>query len=289
MGRVDDALDQLRQARARDGDTTQAVHETRKDLKKARSVLRLVREGLERERYREQNSRLRYTGRLLADARDAAVKLETLRALADTRRDEVSPELLERLSDALEAERRQQSDPDELASRVAAAQRELERSRGEIAHWDPEGSWGTLSAGLQRSYGRGRDGYVAVRERPGDEGAVHEWRKRVKDLWYQLRLLRDAWEGVLGATADELDRLSDLLGEHHDLAVLVEDVEQRMPQPDGDAARLVKAARARQADLLGEALPIGERVYAERPKRFAKRLGAYWEAWRRDEPEPRED
>ncbi|MBA2240994.1 MAG: CHAD domain-containing protein, partial [Solirubrobacterales bacterium] len=77
-GRVESALEQLRRTSASDDEATaEAVHEARKDLKKTRSVLRLVREGLERERYREQNARLRDAGRGLAGARDAEVKLAT--------------------------------------------------------------------------------------------------------------------------------------------------------------------------------------------------------------------
>jgi hypothetical protein len=29
---------------------------------------------------------------------------------------------------------------------------------------------------------------------------------------------------------------------------------------------------------------LGERVYAERPKAFVRRLDAYWHAWRREAP-----
>ena len=57
--------------------------------------------------------------------------------------------------------------------------------------------------------------------------AVHELRKRGKDLWYQVRLLRDAWPAVLDATAEEIHDFTDKLGDHHDLAVLAEDLDGR--------------------------------------------------------------
>ncbi|MBA2240981.1 MAG: CHAD domain-containing protein [Solirubrobacterales bacterium] len=206
--------------------------------------------------------------------------------MAEADPDALTPQLRERLVAGLEAERDEHVDPEDLAPRVEEAQGELEQSRLEIAGWELDGDWKTVSAGLERSYGRGREALGQVRETPDDDATVHEWRKRVKDLWYQLRLLRDSWEGVIAATVDELDRLSDLLGEHHDLAVLAEDVEARMPQPDGDAAQLVKAAGRRQRELLAEALPVGERIYTESPRRFSKRVGSYWEAWRSEESEP---
>ncbi len=55
-----------------------AIHGARKDLKKLRSVLRLIREELGEKAYRAQNRRFRDAGRLLSDTRDAEVKVETL-------------------------------------------------------------------------------------------------------------------------------------------------------------------------------------------------------------------
>ena len=96
---------------------------------------------------------------------------------------------------------------------------------------------------------------------------LHEWRKRVKDLWYQQRLLEDTWPGVMKAQAKEAKKLSKLLGEDHDLAVLAEHVDDaRAPRADRRAPR--RAARASRATL-------GRRIYAERPKAFARRARRY--------------
>ena len=56
---------------------------------------------------------------------------------------------------------------------------------------------------------------------------VHEWRKRAKDIWYQLRIVRRAWPALLGETAGQAHVLADLLGDHHDLAMLREDLAAR--------------------------------------------------------------
>ena len=39
-----------------------------------------------------------------------------------------------------------------------------------------------------------------------------------------------------------------------------------------------------RGELQGEAKCLGERVYAERPRAFTRRLQVYWQAWRSDEP-----
>ena len=287
-GRAEHALEQLREADRPDSDAehrAKAVHETRKDLKKARSVLRLVRDGLGKQRYREQNSRLRDAAHLLAGARDAEVKLATLDSLltAEGGTGAISPDALARLREGLESERTHHSEGDSIGERIETARETIEAGRLEIAGWELPGDWKAISAGLDRSYRRGQARYAEVQHDTSTDEAVHEWRKRVKDLWYHLRLLRDAWEGVLAATVDELDELSDLLGDHHDLSVLVAEIERRMPPPDGDAARLIGLARRRQEELLTAAFPVADRVYAERPRQFVARVRTYWEAWGAEE------
>ena len=53
-GRIDDALEH---ARDRDSDPVGSVHEVRKDLKKLRSLLRLLRPNIPKKLYRRENAR----------------------------------------------------------------------------------------------------------------------------------------------------------------------------------------------------------------------------------------
>ena len=76
------------------------------------------------------------------------------------------------------------------------------------------GGWKLLSPGLDTAYSEGREAFAALGESPSFD-AVHDLRKRGKDLWYQVRLLRDAWESVLEATAEEIHDFTDRLGDHH--------------------------------------------------------------------------
>ena len=50
--------------------------------------------------------------------------------------------------------------------------------------------------------------------------AFHEWRKHVKDLGYQMQILRNLWPAVFKRVRGELDTLGDLLGKEHDLTVM---------------------------------------------------------------------
>ena len=71
-GRAEDAIDRLRDG---GGDPAAEVHETRKDMKKLRSLLRIARGGVGEDLYRRENNRFRDAARSLSGARDAEVML----------------------------------------------------------------------------------------------------------------------------------------------------------------------------------------------------------------------
>jgi hypothetical protein len=77
---LDHALEQVR-GDVLEEDAATAIHEARKDLKKTRAVLRLVRDQLGKERYGRENARLREASRALSGSRDATVKADTLERL----------------------------------------------------------------------------------------------------------------------------------------------------------------------------------------------------------------
>jgi hypothetical protein len=81
-GRAQQAIEELRSA-ARGEEPAESIHSTRKDLKKLRSLLRLVRGELGEGLYKSENERYREVGRSLSATRDAQVKAETLRSLLE--------------------------------------------------------------------------------------------------------------------------------------------------------------------------------------------------------------
>ena len=80
-GRAEKALERLRDSGA--GEAADAIHGARKDMKKLRTVLRLLREALGKKRYRRADARFHDAARALSGARDAEVKLETLAGLGE--------------------------------------------------------------------------------------------------------------------------------------------------------------------------------------------------------------
>ena len=285
IGRLDDAAEQLRERIAEDAVT--AVHEARKDLKKARSAIRLARGGIGGKRYRKANRGLRDAGRALSGTRDADVRSETLRRLRDTFSDELSVATATAIEAAIEEAERAAGagagggDPSEVAARAAS---EIERVGAAVARWElSTDGWKLVGPGLERGYRRGRLEFRRVLDGPTPE-AVHAWRKRAKDLWYHLRLVRRSWPVVLEATIAEVHELTDLLGDHHDLTALRDHLRSRAIGPaDADRdAEIMELIERRQEQLAEQAIPLGERLYAEKPSAFAARNAGYWRAWRVD-------
>jgi CHAD domain-containing protein len=271
--RLEKAASRLREDHA--DDPVDAVHGARKDLKKARALLRLARPGMPKRAYRAENRRLRDLGREMSAGRDADVMVETAAALAGRAEgDKRQLSALRRRLEARARDARAAGIPGGLAERLADA-------AGAARSWPVEDADArTLVAGCERAYRRGRGAFAAAFEDPSPEH-LHDWRKRVKDLWYHERLLRDAWHGPMKAFADESDELGGLLGDDHDLATLAEllagDVE---PPPSVDLERVLELIAARRGELQAQAFALGRRVYAERPKAFARRLAGYLDAAR---------
>ena len=155
---------------------------------------------------------------------------------------------------------------------------ELEAGEQAAGSWklDKHG-FAMFAPGLRRAYKRGRKGLAGAIDDPSDE-AIHEWRKRVKDLWYQLRFLQRIWPEVVEPTSEQAHELSSILGDHHDLAILRQEIERHPEHFQGESMEiLLDLVDRRQRELVEAAIPIGQRLYSEKPKRFKARIGAYWD------------
>jgi CHAD domain-containing protein len=263
--RIDHAIQELRGKTA--STPEDAVHEARKDTKKLRALLRLMRGELGKESFARENACFRDAARELAGARDTDAMLETLGAL------DIPAGLGWELRKRIQAERSTNGAGDRGgAARGAVAI--LKEARGRLDDWPLEREgFEALEDGLARTYGRGRRDFRAARDEPTVE-ALHEWRKRVKELWYQHTLLRPLWPAVMSAVGDEAHALADRLGDDHDLAVLADWVRERAAAGSG----FFEAVERRRAELQAEAFELGGRVYAEKPSAYVRRLGQLWDA-----------
>jgi CHAD domain-containing protein len=282
-GRIEHALDELRGKS--DSTREEAVHEARKDMKKLRALLRLVRGELGERVYSAENACFRDIARELAGVRDADVMLATLTDLE--RRFGELPGAGRKLRPALVAHRfRASAGSLNPASKTAAEG--LAEAVERVRDWplDTDGFEG-FENGLGRVYRQGRRAFRDARKQPSAEH-MHEWRKRVKDLWYHLLLLQDSWKPVLSALADEAHELSDRLGDEHDLTVLREWAHRHTAELNGDDPVLRGfdvLLQSRRTELQEDAFEYGARLYADKPSVFVARLEDWWDA-ARSSPSP---
>ena len=272
-------------------DVDVAIHEARKSMKRLRAVLRLIRDELGENRYRQENDLLRNTARLIAPVRDSAVRLETVSTIRGGFSTHLKRSAFERLEHNLrirhlDARTRVGENPETLRRVVYALRSARARYRVWPAEADPEETWRThplahsfeaMRGGLVRTYRRGSKEMEVARKAPTAHN-FHWWRKRVKYLRHQMELLRPMFPEVLDGYIEALDHLGELLGEEHDLAELVALVTNE-PElcVDGAELTLITAlAEHRRTELQAAALAIGLKVYAESPSAFADRMAAYW-------------
>jgi len=271
----------IEQLNDRQADRIDAVHEARLHLKKARSLLRLARPALE-DAYERENARLRDVAHQLSRQRDAQAMIEAVDKLSARAEHEWGGSddhlaLLRAVRDRLTGgQAAEQSDAldevtPELTGALSAAADEVECWASRVDDSD------AIVAGFTASYRRGRRALRRVLRQATPEN-VHEWRKESKYHRYQVRLFQDAWPAVLEAWYEELKRLSDLLGDDHDLVVLCERVCGEPPAALDDAAvsQLQQMIERRRGELQAEAIPLGRLLYAERPRQIARRFQKYW-------------
>ncbi|MCP5024933.1 MAG: CHAD domain-containing protein [Actinomycetia bacterium] len=284
---LDHALHLLESLAGADPDAIEeGVHEVRKRTKEVRGLARMLRPALGH-RYRRFNTLVGDAATELSSIRDAHVVLDTFEHLREAAHRPNDPKL-DRIG-------RQQARLARHATRsiqrgdvrIHRAHALLGKARRRVLRWEIDGGFEALAGGLETTYRRGRRGLRRARNENSDD-SVHQWRKAVKHLWYEVRLLEESAPSVLSPLVGRLDELAESLGNDHDLAVLIERV---VADPDrfgtgGGVKRTVKLARRRQQDLRAHSFRLGATIYAESPGAFNRRMAAYWAATTELGPEP---
>ncbi len=278
-------MDQCQQALARLADDTEKnVHGVRKRIKRLRALLRLARFSIARDDYKKANSALRDASRLLATARETAVRKRGLELMlrALPQENEAFTQTLRQMivgQAPVATPGASSSVPDDET--VQRAQQHLATAAAVFATLgDVRGKWSVVRPGFRRSYALGRE-FMRQSLQDTSTHAFHEWRKWVKYQWHQVELLTPVWPEELGLRCTVLKRLADVLGDEHDLADLREHLLSASVPLEfaGDLEQLLAALDARRAELRRDALRIGTRLFAEKPAAFEGRVARYYRAF----------
>ncbi len=259
----------------------EAIHEARKSIKKARALLRLVRPELG-EFYASESARLRDAGQKLSQLRDLGALITTFDELKKGRTKTLGKVSLTAIRRALVRHKKQaeaEMGIQELMHDLAAS---LGPTLQSVRRWPLKtDGFAALEPGLEKTFRAGKKAFGALKKNASRE-QFHEWRKRVKDHWYHVRLLENLWTDVMKGYEQSLKELEDALGEDLNLAILRDHI-LAASGPQGQrrqVERVVKAIEESRKAFRERALAIGRRVYAEKPRQFTRQMGQLWDAWR---------
>jgi CHAD domain-containing protein len=254
------------------------VHQVRKRCKKLRGLVRLVRDAFDA--YKAENASFRDAAAQLSYVRDAEVIIQTFDKLVASANDanQINPESFATARSGLLRRSAEILSQNGLEGRLSRFQEEMRRARDRAEHWTlEERGFKAIAGGLGKTYARARKAVRNAKKEPTAEH-FHEWRKGVKYHWYHARLLHDIRPDVMKAHITASDALSELLGDHHDLAVL-HDTLSAEGEPFGNQAELASLTEliaARQSDLAHQAFALGSKLLAEKRPALVKRWREYW-------------
>jgi CHAD domain-containing protein len=254
LGQLDDAIGRLK----KNGKSDTAVHDVRRELKRARATLRLLRKSMGGPAYRRDNWAIRDVARLLTPLRDAKVLVRTLgrlRRVGDDNDLGVAGSLLTRQFQQGRQAIARRLLPKHLMA-AADVLRTVKERVCEIPR--PRLDECSISEGLGRVYKAGRRAFRRVKDQ-GTDGRLHEWRKQVKYLLNQLDVARQLGGAKLKKRRKYSQRLADILGDDHDLAVLNAKI-KASADPEV-SRRFAGRIEKRRAVLQREARRVGRLLY----------------------------
>lgn len=260
-----------------------AVHEIRKTMKRLRAVLHLIRYLTGEERFYREINLLRDISFLLTDLRRSAALVNTFNVFSEFNFFKRHPKSVNAIKEFLTSKK--ESEYRKLLNRQNVLEICINKLNGFKAG-EPfiimENIDGTipeiLLKGLRRTYKRGRDRLQAA---ISDSSVTnnHNFRKSVKYLWYQLQLLRNVWPGVLGGYVSALDKIGEKLGTEHDLAELETEIKQGNILQHEEIEKIISDLASVRKKLQIQVWPLAEKIYAETPGAFTRRIEAYWKIY----------
>jgi CHAD domain-containing protein len=251
----------------------EAVHARRKEMKRIRAVLRLLRTVTGDALYRTANAGVRDAARPLTALRDSVVSVELCERSLKQKEAALYKIYVEPatglLREELLAQRRNLSVKTLRAGegRLRAIDARLASARPNVSELE------SVRRGMTQIFKKGRRAFARAQRDPTTEN-LHEWRKQAKYLLYQTELLQVPAGSKLRKVRRHSKKLGERLGDDHDLAVLqgkLEEFFNRGLLPTNGSARAIfnrQMDRWRQK-LQKRSFKRGKRLYKYPPAKFA--------------------
>lgn len=265
------------------GDIHKSIHEIRKSIKRIRAILRLIRDEVGYSTYYRENAFYRDINRFTSDLRTWNVLIISLENLQTELSENLDPEITAPLIAGINLKR------EEMLAEILSPEQELKdlsqqfiQGRTRIPNLPIHtNSFEALSGGLERMYRQGRKYLRKSRKNP-DLHLLHDMRKRMKYLWYQVEILKPLYPGLLKAFASSLESLSEKLGTYHDIALLADYLSENETGLTQDIrGTMVEACEFKKSAILPYVFRMSAALYTEKPKALIQRLDGYWKIYHR--------
>ena len=250
------------------------IHDARRHIKKARAALRLLRCSLSKSQFEGEDTLLREAAHPLGQLRDDWVLLQSLKTVVQKYRGATplsgTRTLRSRLARNLARDRARFLDG---SGGLKHARRALHRAQWGARQLPKLHGPDKLFEGLRHAYDQGRAALKQSKQTPDPEH-LHLLRKQAKYLANQLKAFASAHGTAITRSASAFSKLSEQLGDHHDLTILSERIAHcAQVFPDGQSQiRLVALIDQQRVGLEHRALLLADRLYRPGGKQFAGRV-----------------
>jgi CHAD domain-containing protein len=271
------AIDELERP---EGSDDEAVHQARTRVKKVRALLHVVKADRGRH-LSDSKRRLRAVNRHLSKLRDADATIEVLDKIRDANRHLMSEHAFARVRRMLSRQKQEAVRRARLDRSRAKAAKTIRTLQKSVKRWrQRHDGFGGLAAGLLTTHRRGRKAMArALKSQQG--GDFHEWRKEIKTLWYELRLLEQCGTGIQ-KDVRALDRAETMLGDDHNIVMMGERLNgDTVSRPDADLEKLRCAAERYQRDLRRQVVGLVRRIFRVSSRVYVQRIRNAWTRWHR--------
>lgn len=248
-----------------DGNAPAAVHSSRKGLRRARAVLAMLSAALPKSERTAVRRGLQEARRALSAVRDHAVAPDTLSGLTLSEADAATAKrVAQNAAEALPAIAEIKQLLAETAARAAAQVEAVE------ATLPSEVSWKTIAGGIRDTYDEARR---ARSDGKRSKRAFHAWRRRTKELEYQLELVARHSGARVDAIRNEIEAVASSLSPAVDLIMVREFIATYSQGIPAEAiASLTAAIDVQLADLMKTTRKAARDTFRQKPRKFEKRL-----------------
>jgi CHAD domain-containing protein len=242
-----------------------AVHASRKALRRARAILGLVAGALPKNERRAVKGALQEARRALSTVRDHAVAPETLAQLTLDEDDRATANQV--LANAAAAMPATAEIKQLLAESAARAAAQAEALQAALPH---EVDWEVIADGVRTTYSEARR---ACRAAKRSKSWFHSWRRRSKELVYQVELITGHAGPRVTALHDELAGATDTLSSAVDLIMLREFVSTYGQGVTPEAVQHLRdSIDCYLSDLMKSTWKTAREPFRTKSKKFEKRL-----------------